>query len=212
MPVTIEPHRIQVQDAPHPGLTLPIAALPTLWKWHVDDDPLSAVIDRAAARFVRAGFPAARAFLLVRTIYAWGGLRGANPDHVMASCRKLRPEGLSRILAEAHAWSLRGEFERAITLLRPIKGMKVSFHSKILRFLCPDHAAVLDSRIVEACGYPAKPIGYGRFVTDCRAIRDHLTATGVHRADGRPWRATDVEMAIFAKIKQNLNEQKNQAA
>ena len=182
-------------------LTLRVGDMPELWRWHADGDPLTAIIDRAAARFVRADFPPTRAFLLVRTIYAWGGLRGANPDRVANSCAALKPEGLSKILKAAHGYSLREKYDCAIAALHEIKGMRVSFHSKILRFLSPDHAAILDSRIVENCGYPPTPVGYADFVRDCREIGDYLNKSGVCRTDGRLWRATDVEMAIFATIK-----------
>lgn len=212
MAVEIGTEDMAISGAAGHRLVLRVADIPGRWKWHVDDDPLTAVIDRAAARFVRAGFPARRAFLLVRSVYAWGGLRGRNPERVTLSCQELGDDGLAHILAAAHGLSLRGDFKGAIEALSCIKGMQVSFHSKILRFLCPDHAAVLDSRIVKACGHPPTPSGYASFVTDCRRIRDQLNATGVLRADGKPWRTTDVEMAIFAQIKHNLALQQHQAA
>lgn len=212
MTVIIDPEWIRISGKGSKWLVLRIAELPDLWQWHVDDDPLTAIIERAASRFVRAGCPPERAFLLVRATYAWGGLRGRNPELVTQACRQIGDEQLSRMLSEARTRSCQRDFKGAIETLRPIKGMKVSFHSKILRFLCPDHAAVLDSRIVDECDYPPTSVGYRQFVQDCREVRNHLNAHGVGRGDGRPWRVTDVEMAIFGQIKQNIATKQKQAA
>ncbi len=212
MSVIIDRDRIRISGNGSRWLQLRIAEVPALWQWHVDDDPLTAIIERAASCFVRAGCPPKRAFLLVRATYAWGGLRGKNPEIVTQACRQIGDAKLSRMLFEARERSCKCDFKGAIEALRPIKGMRVSFHSKILRFLCPDHAAVLDSRIAHACDYRSTPIGYQQFVQDCREIQKHLNAHGVARGDRQAWRVTDVEMAIFGQIKQNIATKKKQAA
>ena len=203
MPVTIGRDSVRIGADMRSGMGLALTDLPGLWQWHIESDPLTPLISRGAARFVSAGFPPRRALLLVRVVCAWGGLRGSNPERVLSSCRELGDAKLAQRLADAHALSLEEDFQAAIETLRPIRGMQVSFQSKILRFLCPDHAAVLDSRIVEACGYPARPSGYASFVNDCRTTRAHLNRLGLPRPDGGQWHATDVEMAIFASIKQD---------
>jgi hypothetical protein len=88
--------------------------------------------------------------------------------------------------------------------LQKVKNLgKVSFASKHLKFLAPDAAVVLDSVIRNGLGYPDSPEGYQDFLNDCHTILDHAIANGLKYTGWgtNGWRVSDIEMAIYAKLK-----------
>jgi hypothetical protein len=172
------------------------------WSAHIASDPMTQHVSDFADAFVANGFPAAHAFLFVRLVCAWGGLRGNSPAHVRQSIYQpgRGDAWLAGLIQEGRELSLSGEYENAIQVFDAIQGIRISFRSKILRFVCPDDAAVLDAIIRKNLGYPENLSSYREFVTDCKTIRDQLNSRS-RRPDGELWRTTDVEMGIFIKVK-----------
>jgi hypothetical protein len=69
--------------------------------------------------------------------------------------------------------------------------------------LAPESAVVLDSIISGRLGYPLTIEGYMRFLADCQTLLAKIEKAAIQHpfnADGR-WRISDVEMAIFAKLR-----------
>jgi hypothetical protein len=84
-----------------------------------------------------------------------------------------------------------------------VKGLGISFASKHLKFLAPDGAVVLDSIIEEQLGYAKNLAGYATFLTDCHDILNACNQFGIRYTGwgAQGWRVSDVEMAIFQKIR-----------
>jgi hypothetical protein len=168
---------------------------------HLKSDPLTRFVESLAADFVANNFPLEKTHFIVRIICAWGGLRGANPKHIYEQNSSDNFARLNQAIRNAREASLDGNYKAGIEFLRGFKGIRISFRSKILKFICPDHAVVLDSIIRDRLGYPESQAGYEIFVNDCITIRNFLNASGSLRDRGAPWRVSDVEMAIFMKVK-----------
>lgn len=171
------------------------------WQLHKSGDPLTDHVARFADAFIHANMPKNHAYLFVRMVCAWGGLGRGHPARIRDSIFKGgRGESwLCSLLKAGRDKSIEGQYEEAIEVFSEVDGIGISFTSKILRFLCPDDAAVFDSVIRIKLGYSNSVAGYRQFVTDCKAIRDRLNAT-TKRPDGGDWCTTDVEMGIYKKV------------
>jgi len=87
-----------------------------------------------------------------------------------------------------------GHAGEAVEVVQQLEQLGQSFASKIVRFLRPEKAVILDSIIRNALGYAESTEGYEEFLADCRTIRDDAKDTNPGL------RVCDVEAAIFAKI------------
>lgn len=177
--------------------------LSTGWMKHRTGDPFTKFLEDYSQSFTLAGLPDEEALLFVRMVCAWGGLRGKNFQLFRESVAMLQQNGrsLGSLLRQAKNHSEQGKFQEAIIAFDGLKGLGVSFRSKILRFLCPDSAAILDSIISDRLGYRNSAKGYEAFVTDCIGIRDRLNQKKCPHPLERPWQTTDVEMGVFTKVK-----------
>lgn len=175
------------------------------WWRHASDDPFTKFLEDYSRKYIADGLPDETALLFVRMVCAWGGLRGNNFQILRESLAA--PENAERSLGstlrKGKCLSEWGCFVEAISTFDGRKGLGISFRSKILRFLCPDHAAILDSKIRGHLGYSNSAEGYQAFVADCISIRDCLNSTNHHHPLGRPWQTTDVEMGIFLSMRAN---------
>lgn len=96
---------------------------------------------------------------------------------------------------------LQADLQVAAQAIDDIPGLATSYATKMVRFLRPDIAGVLDRVISAAGGYPLDNGSYGPYCTDCLAIARHLHAAGVvnPRTGATTWRAGDVDQALFAR-------------
>jgi hypothetical protein len=74
-----------------------------------------------------------------------------------------------------------------------VKGLRVSYASKLLRMLCPERFPVLDAMLEEALGIARNPTGYELFCKElARFIERHQP-----RSDGELLLVADLELAIY---------------
>jgi len=136
----------------------------------------------------------------IRKVCWWGGYSGIsgrvlNPDHNAPGtiCARLRA-------AKAAMGEQPPNLQTAIREVRAIHSLGLSFASKHLRMLWPEHCPVLDAQIHEHLGYPLNSTGYCAFAGDCRAVADFLgeQKTPNPARDGQSvWYVADVEAAVF---------------
>ncbi len=90
----------------------------------------------------------------------------------------------------------------ALRSILGIKGLGVSFASKHLRFLFPEHCPVLDSMLSSRLFYDLTADDYGKFAAACKGMADELN--GARIATTLPgqstWRPSDVEAALYAWV------------
>lgn len=185
------------QASTHIGLFL----FSDLLQSHLKEDPFTRHLEGFVTNYISHGMPQAETQLVVRMICAWGGLRGENPRRLYEANIVDDYARLTRSLITARELSMQGRCAEGIRQLSNVRGVGISFQSKFLKFLCPDHAAVLDSKMRGILKYDQSPAGYAALVDDCTTIRSELNTRGFKRDNGAPWRTSDVEMAIFMKIR-----------
>lgn len=82
-----------------------------------------------------------------------------------------------------------------------VSGLRLSYASKLLRMLCPDRFAVLDSMLEEALGIARNPSGYELLCSElAQFIEQHEPRVG-----GKLMRVADLELAIY-----RLNQQRRE--
>ncbi len=138
----------------------------------------------------------------IRKVGEWAGKTGPR----VLSGKVLKGDSgdiLNRIpAAVAHLKLARPDPMAALKEIDKIKGLDVSFASKILRLLFPEYCPVLDSILSCRLDYPLTSDGYGRFTLRCTEIAGELNRTQIASTfPGRKdWRPADVEAALFSWI------------
>ncbi len=166
---------------------------------HRESFPKTEQIELEALRALEAGLARPLAMALIESVCAWGNYAGiAGRVRVRNSASEI-----SARLSEAIERSDQGRFGEGVNCIAELRGLGFSFASKVLRFLRPDHAVVLDSVISEGLGFARNVAGYDAFRAECARIADLLNAPTQPNPDpsNRAWRLFDVEMAIYAKFR-----------
>lgn len=183
-------------------LSVPLDQFPELLAAHVRETKIpTADVEKHGAAYIANGFQDDETMEFVEKVCKWGNYAG------VAGKVKRRNDvkTISRIFGESRQLIMHGKAQEAITKIKEIKCLDVSFGSKHLKFLAPEHAVVLDSIISEHLGYPRTKEGYAEFLQDCFVLRDILNAKGIRTsATQAKWRVSDVEMALFMEVKKPL--------
>jgi hypothetical protein len=192
------PARLAGADRRYQRLWMPPADAPRYLELHRDTDKATPDIEAMGAALVVADFPPDDMPAFVQAVCKWGGYEGIagrvlkhnSAEEVAAACRKGRQ------------LSLGPDPGSAIEPIDDLKRLAISFASKHLKFLSPGNAVVLDSIISRRLGYPMTVLGYGDLLADCFSLLAEIENAGTPYPfpDGR-WRVSDVEMAIFMKLR-----------
>ncbi|HZS64247.1 MAG TPA: hypothetical protein VFA53_07105 [Xanthobacteraceae bacterium] len=162
--------------------------------------PTTADIERHGAQLIECKFRKTDLQSFIRAVCSWGGYPGVAGRVINNN----RIEDVKATFRKAHQQAQNGNVVEALKALQGIKNLGgVSFASKHLKFLAPKAAVVLDSVISERLAYPKNPDGYKEFLADCHTILQHIVAAQLKYTGWAPsgWRVSDVEMAIFAKLR-----------
>ncbi len=132
----------------------------------------------------------------VRSVFKWGGKTG-NRVHGLVYKYQTEEE-VAKVVAKSARLLQSGDLESAIDEITSIKGLHISFGSKVLRMLSPQQAGVYDSVIAAQFSYPLEADGYVEFCRDCQKVADELKKLDIksHR-ENREWFVADVEAVIF---------------
>jgi hypothetical protein len=180
-------------------LSIKLTEFPSLLKQHLDSDPETIKMEKLGIAYIANGFKLNETEEFVRKVCKWGNYAG-----VAGSVLKHNAlDFIQQQLKKAYEFNLSDNFLEAITSVKRINCLAVSFGSKHLKFLNPDRAVVLDRIISERLGYPHSELGYVEFLKECISIRDILNnANVVASAPHLLWRVSDVEMAIFMRLRE----------
>jgi hypothetical protein len=162
----------------------------------------TAEVEKIAAEYVANDFQTRATMPLVKAVCDWGNYAGVAGK---VSRYNRKKEKIAETFKECYRLVTGGNPESAIQKIIDLKGLRVSFGSKHLKFLAPDHAVVLDSIISEYLGYPLTKEGYAEFLQDCFVLRDILNTKGIRpSATQTKWRVSDVEMALYMEVKKRV--------
>lgn len=170
--------------------------LPGLLASHAAAYPGAREIEQLGSALKAAGFPPAEALGFLRSVLIWG--RG---QRLKRRLEQVTGEQVSAALEEGCNLAQAGSAAEGVDRIRLLHGLGQSFSSKLLRFLEPSRAVILDSVIRTSLGYPDSAAGYTEFLGDCQVI---LARVGVSdrlsRSESSRLRVCDIEAAVFAKI------------
>jgi hypothetical protein len=133
----------------------------------------------------------------VKDVCSWGRghrlvsrILSENPSHKVAST-----------LHEAYEATLSSGSGEGVERIKTLRYLGQSFASKMLRFMLPERAVILDEVIRSGLGYAETRDGYEEFLTDCRTMLDIVRNSDVVARDLRSrMRVCDIEAALFSKI------------
>jgi hypothetical protein len=195
--------KLSAQKYPNDNIVIQFSEMPDLLRESRQRDPLTRILTKFAENFVKKDLPVRKTFLFVRAVNAWGGLRGANPSKIWEQNKDNNFSELQKRLVEAMALIQSDKPKEAIAVLQNLDGIGISFGSKYLRFLCPNHAVVLDQKIRDRTDLREKSEDYEKFVRICQKIRSALQSTEMSHLGMLHWRLADVEASIFMAIAKN---------
>ncbi len=141
----------------------------------------------------------------VRSVFDWGGNSGNRVRGNLDRYQKeegITKEEFAKVVADSARMLKNGDLEAAINNIISIKGLDISYGSKILRMLSPEQVGVYDSILEGELSYPFDAEGFVQFCADCKAVADELKKLGIksHRENGE-WFVADVEAVIFHVIR-----------
>ena len=137
----------------------------------------------------------------VREVMKWGGRTG---NRVRGNLYKNHTEEeIAEIIAQTSLLLGAGDLRAAITTIISLKGLHISYGSKILRMMSPQQAGVYDSILAGFLSYPLDAEGYVNFCADCQLVAERLKKRTIKhplRKDGG-WFVADVEAVIFDRLR-----------
>lgn len=171
-------------------LELEPTEIPELLKSHRKNWEPSARLEEEAQSLIAEDFPHLRSAEFSEQVIRWG--RG---QRFVGRFRQRNNDGdIASSLKRAVLMANSGEITLAVSELQKLKYLGQSFASKLVRFMCPIDAVILDEVIRNRLGYQETAAGYEEFLADCRAVLE------VAQQKYPELRICDVEAAIFAKI------------
>ena len=174
---------------------------PVLFDEHWNGDPSTRSVEKYGADFVHNGMPADLLFGFVRMVVGWGGDGFVGTNFMNLNAKRLSE--VHREFLYCDAALKNNDLAGAIKIMKGVPGLGISYASKLLKFLAPDQAVVLDSHIETRLGYKRTLEGYLEFASNCRGWADVLNTNGTKcsRSPAGTWRVSDVEMAIFKHVR-----------
>ena len=142
----------------------------------------------------------------IENILTWGGPTG-DLVRIGYLYRSQDNPRIAEVVNDASRDLLNGELESAIaTIVKNIKGLEVSYASKILRMLSPQKAGAYDKYLRESLGYSQKKAErfavYEKFCVHCGEVIPTLQERGIEnpfRVDGE-WYVADVEATVYRHV------------
>ena len=181
-------------------LEIQLDEFPQLLQLGIDEGRLFET-ESLAQDLIRDDFPESASRDFVKAVCLWGG----DPRRGGKVIRRNSPQEISSALRNAYLCSRGNELREALHAITALAGLAVSFGSKHLKFLDPNKHVVLDSIISERLGYTRdiEGNGYLAWVATCNAFLKIVRANRINYPPNGPngWRVSDIEMAIFNKIR-----------
>ncbi len=157
--------------------------------------------ERLGRELIDGNFEQQASLEFVRKVCLWGD----DPRRAGKIIKLNTSDQISKVLRKAYEHSRNDQIVDALKVVIELKGLAVSFGSKHLKFLDPNRHVVLDTIISERLGYRRDEDGYGylEFLSVCREFLEMVVAENVpYPGIGKSgWRVSDIEMAIFNKIR-----------
>jgi hypothetical protein len=170
-------------------LAISISDVPRLLAAHAAKWPDRGRLVSNARNTEARGFQLTDSRKYVEAVYAWG--RG---DRNLGRVLENGDDALAGALRNASALLKQGMPVAASAELCRLSYVGQSFATKLVHFLAPDVAVILDQRIRSRLGYSETDAGYDRFLSDCHALSAAMGQSG------RRATLAEAETVVFAQI------------
>lgn len=170
--------------------------IPELLEWHSENYPGVGNLEALGAALVASSFEAEASKIFLRKVYEWGGgLRN------LSRVEKNPSDEIASALSEGVALVRKGEVAEGVERLQQLRQAGQSFASKLIRFMEPTRAVILDSVIRNHIGYAETTKGYNCFLKDCYEVLSSIRQSDRFKnTSAEALRVCDIEAAIFAKL------------
>jgi hypothetical protein len=171
--------------------------LPGLRDRHKKNYPGAKDREKEAKSVIQNGFKSVQTMQFIENVCRWGKGDRLIPEFK----RNNTPKEVCATLREAWTSVCSEDVVEAVTQIQTLHQLGQAFASKVLRFMSPTKAVILDRVIRTHLGYAATPTGYRDFLADCKNILEAAQKSDVIDAKfPLKLRVCDIEAAIFAKI------------
>lgn len=158
------------------------------------------ITEKLGQKLINSDFNIDLSLQFVRAVCLWG----SDPRRGAKIIKRNSPEQIASALRRAHLLTGQDKIVESLHEIVGLKGLSVSFGSKHLKFLDLGRHVVLDSILSERLGYTRDEagVGYMNWRAACQNFLKIISYENIaYPGTGNSWRISDVEMAIFNKIR-----------
>ena len=175
-----------------------IEKIPCLLECHQRQYPGAKELERIAKKLINNKFQPTESVEFVKKVCKWSKGYGFVLQKTIPDNNK--PEEIASALCEAYVIAQK-DAARGVERIKKLQEVGQSFASKMLRFLLPDHAVILDRIIRDKCDYKETVHGYTKFLKFCQDLRKQARRSQKLPANLRGrLRICDIEAALFVYI------------
>lgn len=171
-------------------LELTVQEIPGLLQAHRQVWGTPDELEALGSRLRKVNFPNEASVDFATSVIRWG--RGQR--FVDRFLNNNPAERTAAALRNAACWVDANQVSQAVAELQGLRYLGQSFASKLVRFMFPANAVILDDVIRSNLGYMDTREGYDVFLADCTEILQ------LARPQHASLRVCDIEAAIFAKL------------
>ncbi|HEX5279696.1 MAG TPA: hypothetical protein VFW28_06430 [Micropepsaceae bacterium] len=147
-------------------------------------------LEATAQELCAQDFPDDRSARFAEEVIRWGG-----GHRFVGRFREMNANAdIAEALRRAAALADQGAVSQAVAWVQTLNYLGQSFASKLVRFIRPERAVILDDVIRSSLGYLDNEQGYDEFLSDCRQVLD------LALQEQPQLRVCDIEAAVFAKL------------
>ena len=175
-----------------------IEKIPYLLECHKKKYPGAGEVEELAEKLIVGGFKSKESKKFVEEVCDWAGKTG---NRVRGQVIKNNSEQIAYALCEGYKSASKGCVAEGVGCISSLYGLGQSFASKMLRFIFPEGAIILDDIICRRCNYYPNILGYKDFLQCCHNLLDQAKESQKLSAGFKNnLRVCDIEAALFMYI------------
>ena len=157
-------------------------------------------VEEFAEKLIDNDFHLTKSVEFVKKVCNWAGKTGNRVRGQVIP--KNTPEQIAYALCEGYTSASKGCVAEGVGCISSLHGLRQSFASKMLRFLLPSRAVILDKEIRDRCGYKENTLGYKEFLKSCHDLLNQAQESQKLSVDfKKSLRVCDIESALFMCIR-----------
>ena len=176
-----------------------IEKIPYLLECHQRWYPGAKKIEKRAKQLIESPKEAEEFVEFFKEVCKWGRISRITSRVIKGN----EPERIKSILCKGYELANSDDVKdvaEGVNCISGLYGVRQSSASKMLRFLLPNRAVILDSIIRNKCGYGETVHGYKEFLEHCHCLRKQADNSLKISDDFKNLRVCDIEAALFMYI------------